>query len=405
MEVKAEKQIAFVAMGALFAIAGLVASQNDLLNPLFKDAFTLSHAEAALIQFVYFGIFFLLAIPVGKLASRFGYQRCMQVGLLVAAGGAMVFGVAAYVGSFSLFLLGILIIAAGNATHIILGNPYITQLSSPEKVAQRLNLINGFYMIGTTLGPALGGWLYIQPATVDPGQVHIDELLIPYLGLGGLLLTAALLFGLLPLPKTNQATQNPDKTGTAKLNLWREKRLLLGIFAMFVYVGAEVSLGSKLVDWLTLPEVMNLTKSEASSYLSIYWGLTMGLRFLSVFLMRYIKPVLFLMTNALTGILLISFAVLVTGPISGWCIVGMGIANAIMFPTIFALATQNLGIHTQQGGSYILMGVVGGAIIPVGVGALSDAFGIATGIGSLVLPYMIIIVFGWVCFQDNRKAA
>ncbi|MFK7972206.1 MAG: MFS transporter [Bacteroidia bacterium] len=375
---------------ALFFVTGLVASQNELLNPLFKNVFSLKYAEAALIQFVYFGVYVLLAIPMGKLAIRFGYKRCLQLALLASGIGALLFFAASQVGVFSLFLVGVMVMAMGNATIIILGNPYIALISPPEKTAPRLNVVNGFYMVGTTTGPFLGGLLYVEQVKLD----GIGALGLPYILLGGLLVFATFLFVKAPLPSIREKQLADDEVGAKPLRLLSDTRLMLGILAMFVYVGAEIGAASKIVDWLGQPEIMNLTAVEAGRYLTLYWGLTMVLRFTSVALMKFIKPVNILIFNALFGVACVVIACVMTGFPAGIAIVLLGAANAVMFPTIFALSTSHLGSHTQKGGSYVLMAVAGGAFIPLIIGALTDWQGLRAGISFLIFCYGIIAVFG-----------
>lgn len=374
----------------LFMLAGLIASQNDLLNPLFKELFSLKHAESALIQFVYFGVYVILPIPLSKLAERFGYRRCLRVALLVAGMGALIFYLASQANAFSLFLAGVMVIALGNATMIILGNPYIGLISPPEKAAQRLNLVNGFYMVGTTLGPILGGLLYVKQVET----IGIAALGFPYLVFGAMLIGVGILFVKAPLPKVELEETQAEGNST-EFSLWKDRRLLLGALAMFLYVGAEVGAASKLVDWLSQADIMGLSRSEASEYLTIYWGLTMVLRFASVGLMKWVKPVNILIFNALLGVAMLIIMLVMNGPIAGYAIVMLGAANAVMFPTIFALSTQHLGPNTQRGSSYVLMAVAGGAIVPLIIGGLTDWQGLRAGLSFLLVCYGVIAVFGW----------
>ncbi|MEZ4686367.1 MAG: MFS transporter [Bacteroidia bacterium] len=305
----------------LFFIAGLIASQNELLNPLFKSTFSLKHAESALIQFVYYGVFVLLAIPLGRLAERFGYRRCLQLGLFTAGAGAVLFLFASQAGMFGFFLLGVMVIATGNATLVILGNPYLSIISPPEKSAQRLNLINGFYMVGTTVGPILGTVLYVadvkKPAFRGAGA--------PYLMLAGILLLFGILITRIHLPPaTNPDSTSPHVHLFPGFNLWKDKRLLLGVVTMFMYVGAEVGAASKLVDWLMLDDIMGLDQERAGDYLSIYWGLTMVMRFGAALLMHRIKAVYFLLFSAVLGLALVLFAVTGSGYPAGLALVLRG---------------------------------------------------------------------------------
>jgi FHS family L-fucose permease-like MFS transporter len=380
-----------IVLAALFFVAGLIASQNDLLNPLLKHTFSLRHTESALIQFVYYGVFVLLAIPLGKLAEGIGYRRCLRLGLFTASAGAILFWFAAQAGTFGFFLLGIMVIATGNATLVILGNPYLSIISPPGQSAQRLNLVNGFYMVGTTLGPILGNVAYV-PQVKAQGIAQIG---LPYLGLAALLVLFGFAMLRLQLPST-KLLLHPKKASKAvsSFSLFKDKRLLFGIITMFVYVGAEVGAASKLIDWLMQEEIMHLDQEGAGRYLAIYWGLTMAVRFVAAALMRSIRAVYFLTTFAVLGLVLVLFAVTGSGYPAGYALILLGIANAVMFPTIFALSTQHLGEHTQKGSSFIMMAVSGGAIIPIVIGSLTDAYGLRVGLGFLLLCYGIILAFG-----------
>lgn len=380
-----------IVMAVLFLITGLVASQNELLNPLFKSTFSLKHAESALIQFVYYGVFVLLAIPLGRMAERFGYRRCLQFGLFAASAGAMLFWFAAQAGMFGFFLVGLMIIATGVATLVILGNPYLTIISPPAKAAQRLNMVNGFYMVGTTLGPIAGNELYVAQVQ----SKGIEQIGLPYLILCGILLSLGFLIVLIHLPPAQASIPHEKSHQASSFSLWKDKRLMLGVLTMFVYVGAEIGAASKMVDWLMQADIMNLDQESAGSYLSIYWGLTMVMRFGAAILMHRIKAVYFLVFSAILGLLLVLYAVSGSGPPAGMALVVLGIANAVMFPTILALSTQHLGPNTQKGSSYIMMAICGGAIIPIVIGALVDWQGLRLGISFLLICYGIIALFGF----------
>lgn len=378
-------------MAMFFLIGGLIASQNELLNPLLKSAFSLKHAESALIQFVYYGVFVLLAIPLGRMAEKLGYRRCLQLGLFAASAGAVLFWFASQAGLFGFFLVGVMIIATGNATLVILGNPYLTIISPPAQVAQRLNLVNGFYMVGTTLGPIIGNALYVSQVK-ETGE--IEHIGLPYLALAGLLIFIGLLLFRVQLPPAISSTPHKKEDTDTSFSLWKDRRLMLGVIAMFVYVGAEIGAASKLVDWLMEEDIMNLDQQTAGDYLSIYWGLTMAVRFGAALLMHRIKAVYFLLASAILGLVLVLLAITASGSPAGMALVILGVANAVMFPTIFALSTQHLGPHTQKGSSYIMMAICGGAFIPIIIGALTDWQGLRMGLSFLLICYGIIAVFG-----------
>jgi MFS transporter, FHS family, L-fucose permease len=356
----------------LFFIWGLLTALNDVLIPHLKALYTLSYLQAMLVQFCFFGAYFLVSLPAGRLIQRLGYQRGAVFGLLVAATGCLLFLPAISAG-YALFLFALFVLAAGITVLQVAANPYVTALGDPRTASSRLTLTQAFNSLGTAVAPALG--VLILPAE-ESGSVQG-----PYLALAVALLVLAGLFAIARLPRI--ADEAAPTTGSPMTVARAHPHLLWGVVAIFLYVGAEVSIGSLLINFMQ--EAAGMTAAAAAPYLSLYWGGAMVGRFIGVGLMRFMAPGRLLAVHAAAAVLLVGVGVTTHGPVAMWALLAVGLCNSIMFPTIFSMAVHRLRAHTTQGSGLLCMAIVGGALLPLVQGHMADVIGLQAsfGVGAL----------------------
>ncbi|GAB3114024.1 sugar MFS transporter [Aestuariicella hydrocarbonica] len=387
----------------LFFMWGFITCMNDILIPHLKEVFSLSFTQAMLIQFCFFGAYFLVSLPAGKLVKRIGYQRGIVVGLLVAAFGCFLFVSAADFQVYALFLMALFVLASGITILQVSANPFVTELGEPAKASSRLNLTQAFNSLGTTLAPMFGSVLILS-AVAQTGTTSLPEVSgaeaveLPYTILGGILVLLAILFWFIKLPYIHLSGPSASSD---KLSLWNEPRLLLGALAIFTYVGAEVSIGSVLVNFISGELGMGFSESQAAWYVSFYWGGAMVGRFIGAYLMRFVDPARLLMMNGLLAVVLLGLTTLADGSVAMWAVLLVGLCNSIMFPTIFSLALEGLGEHKSQGAGILCLAIVGGAIVPLLHGVLADSIGLRLAFLLPCLCYLYITFFG---VSARRKA-
>jgi FHS family L-fucose permease-like MFS transporter len=389
----------------LFFMWGLLTSLNDVLIPHLKSIYTLTYVQAMLVQFCFFGAYFIVSLPAGALIRRIGYQKGAVAGLLIAAAGCALFYPAAQSG-YALFLFAFFVLASGITILQVAANPYVTVLGPARTASSRLTLTQAFNSLGTTIGPALGGVLILSAAAVGADRVaamSAGELAAhraqeaatvqgPYLALAAALAILAVLFALARLPKVDHedGAAVVDGQGSA----WRHRHLVLGAIAIFVYVGGEVSIGSFLINFLGEPQIAGLSHAAASQYVSLYWGGALVGRFIGFAVMRYVSPGKTLAFNALGAIALVLVAAFGEGSTAMWAILAVGLCNSIMFPTIFSMALHGLGRYTGQGSGILCMAIVGGAIVPFVQGAVADGVGLQPSFLVPAACYLFILFYG-----------
>jgi len=390
----------------LFFMWGLLTSLNDVLIPHLKAIYTLSYLQAMLVQFCFFGAYFVVSVPAGALIRRVGYQLGAVIGLLIAAGGCALFYPASKSG-YGLFLFAFFVLASGITILQVAANPYVTVLGPASTAPSRLTLTQAFNSLGTTVAPHLGGILILSAAALGADKLaamNATELAAyraheaasvqgPYLVLAATLAILAVLFALARLPKISHGEET-TAAASGKASALAYRHLVLGAAAIFLYVGGEVSIGSFLVNFLGEQHIAGLAPAVAASYVSLYWGGAMIGRFIGFAVMRYVSPGKSLAFNALAVIALVLAAIFGKGALAMWAILAVGLFNSIMFPTIFSLALHGLGRHTGQGSGILCMAIVGGAIVPFVQGALADAIGLQPSFFVPVACYAFILFFG-----------
>jgi FHS family L-fucose permease-like MFS transporter len=394
---------------------GFLTCLNDILVPHLKSIFDLSYARVMLVQFAFFSAYFLFSIPWSKVVNTIGYQRTMVVGLLTMAFGAFLFLPAASAASYPLFLTALLILAAGITGLQVAANPYVTLLGKPETASSRLDLTQAFNSLGTTIAPKIGGLLILStaplameqirqlaPQALQTYRVHeAASVKMPYTVIGVALVLLAVVIGTFKLPKIETAARSAGQK--VDDSIWKHRNLVLGALGIFAYVGAEVSIGSFLVNYFGLPEIAGLSAKTAAGFVSFYWGGAMIGRFLGAPLLRRFRPGSLLALCATVAAILVAASMLLGGHTAMWTILAVGLFNSIMFPTIFSLGVAELGPLTGSGSGLLNMAIVGGAILPVIQGVIADQLGLHHAFILPVLCYLYILYYGLSGSKPNRE--
>ncbi|MHB8390143.1 MAG: sugar MFS transporter [Acidobacteriaceae bacterium] len=393
----------------LFFLWGFITCLNNILIPHLKSLFTLNYAEVMLVQTFFFAAYSVFALPSGKVIDRIGYKWTMVAGLLIMAAGALCFLPAAMAPSFPLFLLALGIVAAGMTFLQVAANPYVLVLGPAKTASSRLNLAQGFNSVGTTVAPYIGGLFILstvplaatQLKLLSPSALHAYRVAeagvvkLPYAVIAIILISFALAMTLYKLPKIRTAEDAPVSDDAPASHIWKQRHLMLGVMAIFVYVGAEVSIGSFLVNYLNQPNIGNMTEKAAAFYLTFYWlGLMVG-RFGGAGITQKLSAGPVLGVAAIAAFCLVITSVTTFGHVAMWSIILVGLFNSIMWPNIFALALAGLGRLTNLGSSLLVTGVLGGALIPLFQGFLADHIGIHHSFFLLALCYVYIGYFGF----------
>lgn len=398
--------VPLVVLTSLFFMWGLITSLNDILIPHLKGIFTLSYVQVMLIQFSFFGAYLVMSFPSGYLVERLGYRHGIVIGLSTAGVGCLLFYPAAGMASYPAFLAALFILAAGITLLQVAANPYVAVLGRPKTASSRLNLTQAFNSLGTTIGPFVGSLLILSAAggagalaTAADAADEARTVQGPYLGLAVALFLIAAAFSRFKLPEITDTHASPAASGSAGAttgheSVWGYRHLVLGAVAIFVYVGAEVSIGSFLVNFMAQPEIGGLPQAVAGRYLSFYWGGAMVGRFIGAAVLRKVKPGYVLAFNAAMVTALLATAMASAGWVAMWSVIAIGLFNSIMFPTIFTLAIDGLGPRTGEGSGVLCMAIVGGAIVPVVQGFAADRVGLLPSFTIPLVCYLYIIYYG-----------
>lgn len=400
---------------SLFFMWGFLTCLNDILVPHLKSIFDLTFAQVMLVQFAFFSAYFLFSVPWSKIVNTIGYQKTMVVGLLTMAVGALLFVPAASAVSYPLFLTALLVLATGITGLQVSANPYVDLLGKPETASSRLDLTQAFNSLGTTIAPKIGGLLILSAAPMAVEQIRqlapqalhayrVQEaasVKMPYTVISVALVLLAIVIGAVKLPKIETAT---DGTGEkSNDSIWKHRNLLLGAVGIFSYVGAEVSIGSFLVNYFGLPEIAGLSAKTAAGFVSFYWAGSMVGRFLGAPLLQRIKAGYLLALCALCAVALISLSMILGGHTAMWTILAVGLFNSIMFPTIFSLGVAELGPLTGSASGVLNMAIVGGALLPVIQGVIADRVGLHHAFILPVICYLYILFYGLVGSKPNSE--
>ena len=387
---------ALVALTTLFFMMGFITCMNDILIPHLKDIFTLTNVQAMLVQFCFFTAYAIMSIPMGHLVGKIGYKNGVIGGFLLTAVGCLLFYPAADSQSYPTFLGALFILASGVTLLQVAGNPYVTLLAKPGKESATLTLVQAFNSLGTTIAPIIGAHFILADAAQKASKAEqIASVQIPYLGLAGLLILLAVFVKMIRLPDARKiAVEESKHNHDGKTSVWQYKHLILGVVGIFCYVGAEVSIGSFMVNILGF--LKGLSHAEGAKLLSYYWGGAMVGRFLGSAVMARVAPNRYLAFNASVATALLVIAIMVgkgNADIAMWALIAIGFFNSIMFPTIFSLATKNLGKFTNSASGILCTAIVGGALIPVLQGKIADDFGMMISYVAPAVCYLYIVFF------------
>ncbi len=389
---------------ALFFFFGGITSLNDVIIPKLKELFTLSYAEAMTVQSAFFGAYLVVSLPASAIVRRFGYMRSAALGLASMMSGCFLFIPASSSGTFGMFLLALFVVAAGITVVQVVANPLISLLGPAATVHSRLTFAQAFNSLGTTLFPLAGSALILGSlATVDVGRLagtaltsyrsqatHVIE--ATYLGLALTLLALCLLVW----SYRNHLTEHrsPASGWHEAVGLLRTPRFVLGASCIFLYVGAEVAIGSLIVNYLMQPDVLGIGQRAAGEHVPFYWGGAMVGRFLGAYLLRVFSPGKALATAAGAVMMLLFISAHTIGAVSGFSLLAVGLFNSIMFPTIFSLASEELGPRAASASGFIGVAIVGGAIIPPLTGHAADLTTLRLALIVPAICYAGILAYG-----------
>ncbi len=422
---------------SLFFMWGFITCLNDILIPHLKALFNMNYTMTMLIQFTFFGAYFVMSLPAGRIVGKIGYKKGIILGLSITGIGALLFFPASTFISYGMFLGGFFVLASGITVLQVAANPYVVVLGSPETASSRLNLTQAFNSLGTTVAPIFGSML-ILANNVENITEKAATVQLPYFAIAATLFLIAVIFVFAKLPIIKEQKKD-NMSGSA----WQYRHLVLGAIAIFVYVGAEVSIGSFMINFFSQDYIASLSETDAAKYVALYWGGAMLGRFFgavsmsdinsnkkniytfliaifSFLLAWYITAqinlaaifFIFVILNivavkigknkanktlavfAIAALGLVILTVLLKGEFAMWTLVAVGLFNSIMFPTIFTLSINGLGKHTSQGSGILVMAIVGGALIPLIMGGLADTIGLHSSFLITIVCYAYIVYFG-----------
>jgi FHS family L-fucose permease-like MFS transporter len=376
-------------MVSLYFGIGFITALNDILVPHFKDLFHLTNVTALLVQFCFFGAYFVMSLPSGWIVGRIGYKRGIVVALSVMGLGLLLFLPASVIIFYPLFLFALFVVGSGLALLQVAINPYVGALGSPETASSRLNLAGFFNSAATTIAPKVGAAFIFIAAGASAAQLA-HSVRMPYAILATCAFTMAIITAFVQLP---DVIEKGGVKSASDGSAWSFSHLRLGALAIFFYVGAEVAIGSVMINFLGQPSMGGLSHEVAAQYVSYYWGGTMVGRLIGFFALRWIRAQRALAFVSLIASLLVITTIATHGHIAMWAIVSCGLFNSVMWPCIFPLSVQGLGRFTSQGSGILVTMVVGGAVIPEIQGFLADSFGYQRSFVIVLLCYMYILFF------------
>jgi len=438
MSQKKSYQSSFISVTILFFLWGFITVLVDSLVPRLKEVFEMSYAKTVLVQFAFFTAFFVISLPAGAILTKIGYKKGIVLGLVIMAIGCLLFYPAAEYRNFNVFLVGYFTLAAGITVLQVAANPYVALLGSEDGASSRLNLSQAFNSLGTTIAPVVGALFLLSDSVktseeisllnnTDKASYYAAEaatVQTPFLFIAAFIGILALTFSFIKLPKVMEES---PKGGY--LALLKNKMMMLGALGIFVYVGAEVAIGSFLVNYFddmnlaviiaenqtmmnianTIASTFNKTfsnsdpKSLLGIFIIFYWGGAMIGRFIGAYLTKIMSPGRVLSIFALLAIALIAISINTVGLLSMWSILAVGLFNSIMFPTIFTLTLEGLGDLKAQASGLLCMAIVGGAIIPFAFGSLIDGFGFKTAFILTMICYGYILYYGMIKTSKTIK--
>ena len=386
--------VPLILVTSLFFLWGMAYGLLDVLNKHFQETLSITTARSTLLQAAYFGAYFLIALPAGIFINRFGYKKGIILGLLLYAAGSFLFFPAAQNASFNFFLIALFILASGLTCLETAANPYMTVLGKPESSEFRLNLAQCFNGVGSFLGPVIGANLFFGDASND---ANLDSVKMVYIIIGVVVLLIAALFMKTPLPEITESKLVSSEILDQK-PLFKHSNFTGAIITQFFYVAAQVGIAALFINYCTAPG-NEITNTKAAYLLGVAMVLFTVGRFAGTALLKIVASNKLLAFFALTNILLCAVVVSGQGTLSIYALIGIFFFESIMFPTIFALGLKDLGHHTKKASSYIIMAVVGGALMPFVMGLVADKYSIHY---AYIIPLLCFIVVAWYGYKGYR---
>jgi len=382
---------ALISLSVLYFMMGFITCLNDTLVPYFKKGFDLSYSGSSLTQFYFFLTYGLMSFPASKFVERVGYKNGMIAGFSIAAVGAMLFFPASVLHQYYVFLTALFILAIGIVLLQVAANPYITILGPAKTASSRLTLIQAVGSIGTTVAPLFGGYFILSG--LEEAANSSDAVRYPYIGIACLLMLIAFVLWKLRLPAIATA-DNPDPAAPkpAGQSVFSFRNLNFGMWAIFFYVGAEVSIGTFLTNYIS--DAVNLPEDRANRLVALYWGSMLAGRLVGYLVLKAFRPNRVLAACAMLALLLIIASISSTGYTAVWTMISVGLFNSIMFATIFSLAVNGLGKYTTQASGILSTAIVGGAVISLSQGLLKDTSTWAVAFSIPAICYVYIFYYG-----------
>ncbi|MEO8568944.1 MAG: L-fucose:H+ symporter permease [Ginsengibacter sp.] len=385
-------KLPIILVTSLFLLWGLAYGLLDVLNKHFQETLNITKQRSTLLQAAYFGAYFLIALPAGIFMQKAGYKKGIITGLLLYATGAILFYPAAQNESFTFFLLALFVLASGLTFLETAANPYITVLGNPETSEFRLNLAQSFNGVGSFLGPIIGGALFFN-TKVNDGASELDSVKYVYIIIAAIVLIVAFLFFKTAMPEVKEEELVIDEKKHAGKKLFQHTHFVWATVAQFFYVAAQVGIAALFINYCTEKNI-GIDNEQASYLLSGSLILfTIG-RFAGTALMKIIAPNKLLALYAFINIILSLVVVTAPGIVSVYSLMAIFFFESIMFPTIFALGVKNLGVYTKKGSSYIIMSIVGGALMPVVMGTLAQSYSTPFSYIVPLICFVFVFIFG-----------
>lgn len=391
---------ALISLAVLYFMNGFITCLNDTLVPFFKQGFTLSYADSSLVQFYFFLTYGLVSFPAGMVVERIGYKNGMILGFAIAAIGALLFYPAASMHLYYLFLAALFVLAIGVVVLQVASNPYITALGPARTASSRLTLIQAVGSIGTTVAPLFGAHFILS--RLQESGTSSDAVKYPYLGIAALLVCIALVVYNLKLPLISTGPAGIAATPIERRSMFSFRNLNFGAWAIFAYVGAEVSIGTFLTNYIS--DTLSMGVEQANSYVSYYWGGMLVGRLIGSYLLKTIRPSFVLTFCAAMAIMLVVISVSSSGNLAVWSMIGVGFFNSVMFAIIFSLSVQGLGKYTTKASGILSTAIVGGAIVSFSQGFVRDHSSWAVAFMIPVICYLYIVFFGLNGYKTKAEA-
>jgi MFS transporter, FHS family, L-fucose permease len=394
---------ALTLLASLFFMWGFITVINNTLLPHLRSVFELSYTQTTLIESVWFIAYFVASIPSAKLIERVGYQKSLVTGLLIMAAGALGMMLAASIPSYGVTLIMLFVIASGITLLQVAANPYVAVVGKPETASSRLNLVQAMNSAGTMLAPMFGAYLILGRSKGGTAQGDIvltqaerladaQSVILPYGLVAVVLVVLAVVIARFPLPAMGAAATRLAKEERKKHSLWAHRNLVFGIPAIFIYLIAEIGVANLFVNFVSQPDIANLTHEQAGRYLTFLWGGMMVGRFAGSAIMQRIDAGKVLAAFSIGAFIVMIITVFAQGPVAMWSLILVGLFHSIMFPTIFTLGIKGLGPLTEEGSGLLIMAIAGGALVVV-QGWLADHFGLQTSFLLTALCELYILFY------------